>query len=75
MEFKSPYLHAMREQTPRLFNELRRTGARDAHLQAKSAEAHRLFDDLTSDLPKPLTDQQHSETARLVLETLIEFPS
>ena len=29
MEFKYPYLLAMREQAPKMFNELRRTGALD----------------------------------------------
>ena len=78
MEFKAPYLQAMREQAPRLFNELRKTGALNQHLSRKSAEAHRLFKDLTAGVPKlpsGLPEQPHrSRAEQLVLETLIEFP-
>ena len=79
MEFKGPYLLAMREQAPKMFNRLRRTGAMDPHLQEKSKEAHRLFDQLTSNAPKlpggyP-RNPYASRAERQVLETLIEFPS
>lgn len=75
MEFKAPYLRAMRDRAPRLFNQLRRSGLLEKHLRDKSAEAHRMFDELTANLPKPLTDQQYREAERQVLETLIVFPS
>ena len=52
MEFKLPYLLAMREQAPKMFNRLRRTGAMDAHLQEKSKEAHEMLDYLTANAPK-----------------------
>ena len=78
MEFKSPYLQAMREQAPRMFNRLRRTGALDKHVQDKTAEAHRLFRELTANAPKlpnGLVEQPHRrEAEQAVLTTLIEFP-
>lgn len=74
MEFKGPYLQAMRERAPKLFNQLRRSGGLDAHLKQKSEEAHRLFDEITSSETKPLSDQAYSRAERQVLETLIEFP-
>ena len=46
MEFKEPYVLAMRDQAPKMFNRLRRTGAISAHLQAKSVEAHRMYEEL-----------------------------
>lgn len=79
MEFKFPYLTAMREQAPAMFNQLVRSGQMDAHLQEKSTEAHRMFRDLTASLPKlpsgyPRDEQAASAAERQVLETLIEFP-
>ena len=79
MEFKLPYLLAMRDQAPKMFNRLRRTGAMDAHLQEKSIEAHALFDGLTANAPKldnGLPELPYrAQAERAVLETLIEFPS
>ena len=79
MEFKLPYLLAMREQAPKMFNQLRRTGAMDAHLQEKSKEAHKLFDYLTANAPKlesGLPKQPYlREAEEQVFATLIEFPS
>lgn len=79
MEFKSPYLFAMREQAPKMFNRLRRTGAMDAHLQEKSTEAHRMLEELTADAPKHpngLTKEPWlREAEEQVFATLIEFPS
>ena len=78
MEFKAPYLQAMRERAPRMFNHLRRSGALDAHVQKKTAEAHLMFEELTASAPKlpsGLPEQPYrSEAERQVLETLIEFP-
>ena len=80
MEFSLPYQLAMREQAPKMFNWLRRTGALSAHLKAKSAEAHRMFDDLAKDKPKlpngalrSPSDQQ--QIVEQVFAALIEFPS
>lgn len=78
MEFKGPYLQAMRQQAPQMFNRLRRTGALDAHLQKKAAEAHRLFNDLSANAPKLPNGYPKEPWAReaeeQVLATLIEFP-
>jgi hypothetical protein len=77
MEFKGPYLQAMREQAPQMFNRLRRTGALDKHVQEKAAEARRLFEDLTADAPKlpsGLPELPHRRAAEeQVFATLIEF--
>lgn len=79
MEFKEPYLLAMRDRAPRMLRELSKTGALQAHLNAKSREAHRMFEELTAHLPK-LPNGVVRDTAarqqaeRLVLDTLIEFP-
>ncbi len=79
MDFKLPYLLAMREQAPKMFNQLRRTGALDAHADQKSKEAHDLIDQLTENAPKldnGLPEQPYLGRAeRAALETLIEFPS
>jgi hypothetical protein len=79
MEFKIPYLLAMRDQAPKMFNRLRRTGAMDAHLQAKSVEAHRMYEELAKGKPKlpngglrSVSDSHQIE--ELVFAALIEFP-
>ena len=78
MEFKSPYVRAMRERAPKMFNELRRNGLMERHLQEKSEEAHRMFEELTAGAPKLQSgypEEPHATRAeRLVFETLIEFP-
>ena len=79
MEFKGPYVFAMREQAPKMFNRLRRTGAMDAHLQEKSTEAHRMLEELTATAPKHpngLTKEPWlREAEEQVRALLIEFPS
>ncbi len=79
MDFSLPYQLAMREQAPAMFNRLRRTGALRAHLKAKSAEAHRLYDELAKGKPKlpsglvrSVSDRQTIE--RQVLATFLDFP-
>ena len=78
MLFKTPYLEAMREQAPRMYNRLIRTGKMDAHLDEKSGEAHRMLEELTKDAPKlpnGLPENPYLiQAEQLVLETLIEFP-
>ena len=77
--FKYPYLLAMREQAPKMFNQLRRSGGLDAHVDQKSREAHELFDFLTADAPKLKSglpeNPYRSRAESQVFETLIEFPS
>ena len=79
MEFKYPYLMAMREQAPKMFNELRRSGQMDAYVQAKSEEAHALLDQLTQGAPKLPNGQPETpyltRAESQVFEMLIEFPS
>ena len=78
MDFKAPYVMAMSEQAPKMFMRLRRTGALDKHLQDKSIEAHRMYDELTVNAPKLASGQPampyHQIAERQVMETLIEFP-
>lgn len=71
LHFRTSYLLAMREQAPKMFNELRRTGAMDAHLDRKMAEAGQLYRDLIGDR----TDMQaEREATEQVYATLIAFP-
>ena len=79
MEFKVPYLEAMRQQAPQMFNELRRSGAMEAHLADRSNEAHRLFEQLTAGAAKTPSGEVRDPAVRnaaeqQVLETLIDFP-
>jgi hypothetical protein len=78
MEFKLPYLLAMREQAPKMFNELRRSGQMDAHLQAKTEEAYRMLDELMEGIPRSkdgcvLDLARQREAEEIVRATLIEF--
>lgn len=79
MEFKGPYLQAMREQAPKMFNSLRRSGALNGHLSEKAKQASQLFKDLTEDAPKLPNGYPRNPEAREAEEqvraTLIEFPS
>ncbi len=79
MNFKYPYLLAMREQAPKMFNQLRRTGALDAYVNQKLTEAQELFDYLTKNAPKlpnGLPENPYrSRAENQVFETLIEFQS
>lgn len=79
MEFKLPYQLAMREQAPKMFNRLRRTGALDAHVSKVAAEARRMYAELAKDKPKlpnglvkSASDRQQIEER--VFAALIEFP-
>ena len=79
MDFKSPYLHAMRDRAPKMFNQLVRSGQMEEHLQAKQQEARRMLDELTANAPKlpnGLPREPHLREAKeVVFATLIEFPS
>ena len=74
MEFKEPYLLAMREQAPRMFQELRRHGRLDQHVQQKSREAHAMLRDLMKEHKAPGPAERH-QAEEIVLATLIEFPA
>ena len=80
MDFSTPYLLAMREKAPAMFNRLRRTGALNAHLKAKSAEAHRLYDALAKGKPKLPGGLVQSASSRREIEeqvfaTFLDFPA
>lgn len=79
MEIKEQYLTAMRDQAPRMFNELRRTGAMEKHLQDKATEAAAMFKQMSAGEPTHPNgvlkdDQRRREIEQQVRETLIEFP-
>ncbi len=52
MAFKLPYMQAMRECVPKMFQELSKSGELEEFVQLKAMEAHRLFLELTKDAPK-----------------------
>lgn len=78
MEFKKPYLEAMRQQAPQMFNQLRRSGALDAHVQNKAREASSMFNQLVANAEKlpsglPSDPRVIREAEERVFATLIEF--
>lgn len=79
MDFKAPYLMAMREQAPQMFKELRKAGKMDEHLQQMSRQAHQMLKELLANKPKRQdghpTNQALIEAEQIVRETLIEFPT
>ena len=78
MDFQYPYLLAMREQAPKMFMELRRSGKMNQFLQDKGEEANRLLAELLANKPKDkyglysLVDEREAE--EIVGAQLIEFP-
>ncbi len=79
MEFSGPYQEAMRDQAPRMFNRLRRTGALQAHVEAKAAEARRMYAQLAEGkerLPSGAVAgaSNRHQIEEQVFATLIEFP-
>jgi hypothetical protein len=71
VEFKEPYLLAMREQNPQMFMQLRRSGQLDQHLRERSAQAHQLLAELLSRHPNPGLPERRAAEVRA---TLIDFP-
>lgn len=79
MEFKLQYLQAMRQQAPKLFNQLSREGKLQALAEEKAQQASALFAELTKDAPKekggyPM-EPFASQAAEAVMQTLIDFPN
>jgi len=79
MEFKSIYVHALRDNNPALLRDLVRNGQLEAHLQAKSAEAHELLNQLLASEPKgpdglPKDQQAQRLAEERVLAEMLEFP-
>lgn len=78
MEFKLPYVLAMREHAPQMFKDLCRSGKLEEHLKEKSQEAHALFVQLTVGAEKlpsgAIRDSSLEAPAkRQVFDMLIEF--
>ena len=73
MEFKEPYLLAMRESAPEMFMQLRKSGQLEQHLQEKSVQAHQLLRELLSHSPNPSLPERR-EAEEQVRATLIDFP-
>jgi hypothetical protein len=78
MEFRLPYVEAMREQAPRMFNELQRSGQMGAHLEEKGKEAARLYSTLTRGRPREpggaVAQPYRREAEEQVLSLHIDFP-
>jgi hypothetical protein len=78
MEFRLSYLQAMRQQAPKLFNQLNREGKLQAYLDEKAAEASRLFHELTANAPKEQggypKEPEASEAIEQVMAVMLDFP-
>jgi hypothetical protein len=78
MEFRLSYLQAMRQQAPKLFNQLNREGKLQAYLDEKAAEASRLFHELTANAPKETGGYPKNPEAREAIEqvmaVMLDFP-
>ena len=78
MEFRLPYLQAMRQQAPKLFNQLSREGKLMAYVDEKAAEASRLFHELTANAPKEQggypKEPEASEAIEQVMAVMLDFP-
>ena len=73
MEFKEPFLLAMRERDPKLFQALSRSGRLDQFLQQKSLEAHQLLKEIMEQEPKD--DPQAERLAQeRVFAIMLDFP-
>jgi len=78
MEFKLPYLQAMRQQAPKMFNRLSREGTLMAFVDQKAAEASKLFHELTANAPKGPggypKEPEATEAAEQVMAVMLDFP-
>lgn len=80
MDFKGPYLAVMREQAPKMFQALVRSGRMDQHVQEKAIEAHNMLEDLLANEPKlpsgaVRNPEAQARAEEIVRATLIEFPT
>ena len=79
MNFKAPYVFAMREHAPKMFVELCTSDRPDQHLQEKSVEAHALLEQLLAPEPKgvdglPKDPQALQLAEERVLAQMLESP-
>ena len=79
VEFKLIYVMAMRNQAPRMFRSLVKSGKIDQFLQAKSEEAHELLRQVLGQRPKDahgeVGEADRRECEEVVRATLVEFPT
>jgi hypothetical protein len=80
MEFKGRYLNALRDNDPKLFMALRRSGQLDAHVQAKGLEANELLQQMLAQEPKgpnglPLDPQAYRLAQERAMAQMLEFPT
>ena len=73
MNFVEPYILAMREQAPAMFNQLRRSGQWDQHLKEVNHQAQTMLADLLRSNPKPGPAEEQAAEEQ-VFATLIDFP-
>ena len=79
MTFKGPYMQAMRQQPPQMFNELVRSGQLEAHVRKKSEEAHQMLRDPLAPEPKgvdglPGDPQAQRLAEERMLGEMLNFP-
>ncbi|GAB2178322.1 hypothetical protein [Dongia sp. agr-C8] len=78
MEFKLPYLLAMRAQAPKMFNQLRQSGEMEQHLAAKAQEATALYETLAAGFTRDSHGLLPMNEATMIEEQvramLIDFP-
>lgn len=80
MEFRITYLQAMREQNPRMFNQLARSGAMPAHLKQKTAEAYQMREELLVGVPTnehgtPIDPAAVKLAEEQVFAVMLDFPA
>jgi hypothetical protein len=72
MEFKGPYIFAMRERAPKMFVKFCRSGQLDQHVHDKSVEAHALLERLLADEPRGIDGlPQDLQALRLAEERVL----
>ena len=79
MDFKGPYLNAMRDNDPGLFMALRRNGTLDQFVQEKAVEAYNYLDEMLANEPKgpsglPLDGQASRLAQERVMAQMLDFP-
>jgi hypothetical protein len=75
MDIKAQYLEAMRQQAPKMFRRLTRSGELMTDTDRVSREAERMFRILTKDQPQPLSLQARREAEEQVRAEILSFPS
>jgi hypothetical protein len=71
VDFKVPYVLAMREQAPQMFRELRQSGKLDEFLQERSVEAHHMLKELLAQRPKDRDGLSYTSDRRWAEEVVL----